>query len=185
MTTKTSRWLAILFACMAVLLWIALGDSRQTPSDTPKTVTPLPPPTYEVQTWQPLAKKAKPFADDSLLATLGNTATKEAGLDFIGNTANVYRYHTRATPPLYVVESDDFFEVSWYFANADDKDDDKILSQNYAKTAHALSSQLIGDQATPLFGAMLTEQLPTKPAGVANAKCQHKLCQIVFEKAAF
>lgn len=181
--------LAICALLACVVAYVVIGQSdpnHATASDTtaPQKVAPSPV-VYDVEHWQVPKKQPKPFANDSLLSTLGSTATKDTGLDFMGNQATIYRYHARTAPPLYAVLSNELFEVAWYLATPHDKDSDKALSQTYAKTAHALSHQVLGSQATPLFTALLAQQSPTLPTGVVYAKCRAQLCQVVFDKEAF
>lgn len=144
---------------------------------------------FDIQNWQTPPKKPTPFASDTqtnaLLATLGDVAISDTGLDFRGNQATLYRYHNRTTPPLYTIQSHELFEIAWYFANPHDKDSDKALSQRYAQTAYTLSHQLIGKEATPLFTNLLAQKPSPLPTGVVYANCQAQLCQIVFDKGVF
>lgn len=170
---------------LAMATWLTFWSlDRSPPKDNAQTASLLPV-VYDVANWQAPAKTFKPFADEALLNILGGVATQESALDFGGNEANYYRYHHRTAPPLYVVQSDEFFEIAWYFATSHDKDSDKVLSQRYAQTAYALSHQALGDKADTLFVALLAQQFTALPAGVVYAKCQAQLCRIVFDKWAF
>lgn len=184
MATNKSLGVVALLVCGAVLgLFVAQDDdTTPTPQDTPPTHSPV---VYDVANWQTTPQLPKPFANDALLKTLGSTATQEPTLDFRGNEATRYRYHHRTAPPLYLVQSDELFEIAWYFATPHDKDDDKALSQRYAQTAHSLSHQLIGKGATPLLTTLLAQKSTTLPTGVVYANCRAQLCQIVFDKGAF
>lgn len=178
----------LLLACVVgayVVAWQS-EPNHTTTSDTTATQKVAPSPmVYDVATWQAPNKQLKPFANDRLLGTLGSTATQESALDFRGNDATRYHYHHRTAPPLYVVQSQELFEIAWYFATPHDKDSDKTLSQTYAQTAHALSHQVLGSQATPLLTALLAQKPSPLPTGVIYANCQAQLCQIVFDKGVF
>lgn len=182
---------------LAVGVWLIFKQTSTPQADTqtnnapntqPSEVTSSPV-VFDIQNWQTPPKKPTPFASDAqttaLLATLGDVAISDTGLDFRGNNAVLYRYHNRTAPPLYITQSSELFEIAWYFANPHDKDSDKALSLRYAQTAYALSHQLIGKETTPLFTALLAQKSTTLPTGVIYANCQAQLCQIVFDKGAF
>lgn len=170
-----------------VLLAVLLYRQSVAPTkvdDAPTSTSQAPTmPTWQVKDWQAPAKRPTPFADMALLSVFGGAATKETALDFAGNTAVRYRYHTLSEPPLYVVDSKDFFEVAWYYSY--DYPEDTSITITHAKIAYALSHQILGSQATTLMGRLLTKQSASLPAGVVHAECQAHLCQMVFEKGMF
>lgn len=177
----------IVVLMVVVLLGVLLYRQSVAPTKVDEAPTPIPQvptmPTWQVKDWQAPAKRPAPFADMALLSVFGGAATKETALDFAGNTAVRYRYHTLSEPPLYVVDSKDFFEVAWYYSY--DYPEDTSITITHAKTAYALSHQVLGSQATPLFAALLAQQPPTLPTGVVHAECQVHLCQVVFDKGMF
>lgn len=180
---------------VALLLVFVLGvwfiqALRQTPKTTTTTEETSSPPVYAPVIYAPSAwtaseRLAAPFADgQNLMTTLGAAAVSEVGLDFDGKQAMVYRYHSKSEPPLYVVDSDGFFEINWYFAHAKDNNKEKQTSQSYAQKAYLLSTQIIGSKASlPLFEQMLAGKSPSLPTSVAYATCQHYACQLVFIKS--
>lgn len=152
------------------------------------------------------------FGDtDNALQLLGDTAIIDDTLDFYGDTAKQYRYHSSSQPPFFAIESKNFLEIAWYYANSTDSDDDKKNSHDYAQKAYLATSSLVAnsqdffdrllntksdtsaDDTTqkPKQDTLQDVQIATKksldnlPKGVVFASCEHYMCQIIFEKSAF
>lgn len=161
-----------------------VDDSTKDPAPT---YTPV---VYDSQNWEKSAHIARPFQDTKALMGLLGSAVHADGeaLDIHGNTGQLYRYHGKTEPPLYVVDSADFFEVAWYYAAPTDSEKDKATSLKHAKTAHALTTAILPDDGTRLITAILKpdtapDDLMKKMADkVALAHCKNYLCQIVFKK---
>lgn len=161
-----------------------VDDSTKDPAPTYAPVV------YDSQNWGKSAPIASPFKDTKALMALLGSAVHADGeaLDIHGKTGQLYRYHGKTEPPLYVVDSADFFEVAWYYAAPTDSEKDKTASLKHAKTAHALTTAILSDDGTKLITAILTpdtapDDLMEKVADkVALAHCKNYLCQIVFKK---
>lgn len=180
--------LVVLLLVLALAFWFVKPTPQEqraiTTTDTPPKV--YEPVVYTPSEWATSEHLPKPFDDSQkLMANLGAVAVRETGLDFDGKTADVYRYHSKSEPPLYVVDSDDFFEINWYFASPKDSDKDKAVSVAYAKAVHSIMRQILGDEGTKLMDKLLNQQSATAVRGVAYAHCRTYQCQIVLQKASF
>lgn len=206
-TPTTSRTLfrqkkRLIFVLMAFLAagifwWLFGRGTTQEPNlvendtNSPKVYTPV---NYPVDGWQAQAKLVRPFADDGLLIKLvGAAATRHEGLDVNGSIASLYRFHSTYEAPIYVIDSDEFFELSWYYADPKDSDDDKKASLHYAQKAYGVATAILGETEGKILldntlnqnvinAASTQAKLPT---GVYVAHCQDYLCRLVFVKAEF
>lgn len=142
----------------------------------PKVYQPV---KYETQSWQTGA----PTQDFNVLKTMiGAAATRGEVLDFYGNSANEYRYVSHSEPPLYVIESDKVFELSWYFAHPKDSDAIKQTSISHAQKAYAAMTAYYGEDGKKLMQAMLNQQTPPTIKNILLAKCENYLCQVIISK---
>ncbi len=139
---------------------------------------------YDTATWQKAANTSNEL--ESLKAQLGSTATTEEALDFYGRRAIRYRFSTPYEPPFYLIESENFLEVVWYYAASTDDEATKAQSLDFAKRAYRMMSML--DQNTGvhvvhqiLHGiAMGSQRIGT--LNLEQADCQDYRCQIILHK---
>lgn len=143
---------------------------------------------YEVDSWQaqPVIAMMEQDKFDKVKSLISATATKTDGLDFDGRPAVRYDYTTSSEPPLYVIESDEIFELSWYFAAPKDSDRVKQMSQKHAQKAYALATALYGDDGKVLMKAMLSQTQAEKTLmnrhRLRLAECRDYTCQLVMQK---
>lgn len=116
-----------------------------------------------------------------LYTTLGSTAILGTTLDFYGNVANRYQFSSDGEMPLAIIQSDQLFEVIWYFTQESDTAFAKSQSQNHTEKVERLLTVLYGKQANPLINAMLNHQPTPKLSGIVHAKCQHYTCRLVLD----
>lgn len=177
-------WLGVvvILGVIGYVVWMFVRPTPQVIEEpvAPKVYLPV---VYEPHRWQASAPLADPFLDtDALIAKLG-AAVVETALDWQGNQASKYRFYALDEPPLYVVDSDKFFEITWYYAAIKDGDKDKQASQNYAQKAFVVGSSILtAKQSVDLFDAMLAQKDISLPKPVAYAQCQSYQCQIIFQK---
>lgn len=177
--------LVAIVLAMAVL-WVMLGNKQDEQPTTLSAASNDEPVIYPVQSWQTALHKPT-VSFDVLKSLLGETATTAEVLDFEGDFARVYRFVGRAEPPLYVIESDRFFELAWYYASAKDDKTNKQISVKYAKQAHQVATTLYGDKGSVLMTQILTgktlddKERQSYPKLVL-AGCQDYLCQLIIKK---
>lgn len=181
-------WTILAFGVLVLVSWWLFGrgatDDKQMVKDDGKVVV-YEPVHYDVPSWQPQQKL--PILSSSVLTKqVGNTATKDTGLDIKGKMGDLYRYHAKDEPPIYVIDSEDFFELSWYFAMPTDSDKDKQASVRYAQKAYGVATGVLGQSGTQIMTDMLASQsLKDKPAALVLAQCQEYMCHLVFDKKAW
>ena len=174
-------WLiwAVLLAVLAVLFLTFRPVADEELVEDDGEVKVYEPVVYDTATWQKAADTSSDI--EELKAQLGSTATTEEALDFHGKRATRYRFSTPYEPPFYLIESENFLEVVWYYAEAT-----KAQSLDFAKRAYRMMSML--DQNT---GAHVVHQIlhgiamGSQRIGAFNleqADCQDYRCQIVLHK---
>lgn len=174
----TSKWWVAILIIVAFLLWQFWP--RQVVSDNPvaPTVTHTPI-VYAVDDWA-ISPKSNLLEATKQLGTVGTTDT---GLDIHGQPSNITRFNSLSEPPLMVNISDEFVELSWYFAPATDSEHNKTISQNHAKKAHAFATALLGSSAHDTLKSMLTtpnQDFAKTPIHLAT--CKHYQCQLIIHK---
>lgn len=179
---KFIRLMMVVLVCL-VGWWLwktsqSTTTPTQTPPQQPKSHTPI---VYDVNEFD---NSAPTLAKNqgAWLTHLGATATSETALDMNGEQASLYRYHNKNEPVLYVIDSDSFFEMVWYYPTALDTDKDKATANAYAKRTYAIAKSALGNQAFDFYDNLLNSKQPTLPKGVALAECGDYLCKAVFEK---
>lgn len=190
-----TRLLLLLLCGIGLMIFVkqtalmTVGASNTTATNT---VTPSPNKVYELpiyapNNWQTADKLPSPFADiKPLLANLGVGAMVDETLDYQGNPASRYRYHSKAEPPLYVIDSDKFFEIGWYYASAKDNDKDKQTSLAYAQKVYKVFGQVLGQASLPMMTQLLNAHAVDVPyQGLTSATCQVYECRVVFDKKEF
>lgn len=141
---------------------------------------------YDVASWRAHPKLAGNDKFERIKELIGGTATKDDALDFNGSRADKYSYTSRHEPPLYVVDSDKLFELSWYHAHPKDNDEVKEVSVRHAQKAYGVAGALWGDDGKIIIEHMLNEQAMgeklLKSHRLLKAQCTNYTCQMVMEK---
>lgn len=190
-------WKAVWFLVATVAFlggaWVLFGqgasDDKMVKDDGKSVVYELV--RYETTHWQ--ASPKLPMVDSrAVIRQVGHTATQETGLDIKGQTGVLYRYHNKHEPPMYVIDSDDFFELAWYYAAPTDSDAEKQASLRYAQVAYGVATSVLGQSGAQLMVHMLNHpslsaDIPkTNPANLPKtlvvSECQYHLCRLVFDK---
>ena len=139
---------------------------------------------YDTATWQKATKTSNEI--ESLKAQLGSTATTEEALDFYGRRATRYRFSTPYEQPFYLIESENFLEVVWYYAASTDDEATKAQSLDFAKRAYRMMSMLDQNTGTHVVHQILQGiAMGSQRVGMLNleqADCQDYRCQIILHK---
>ena len=110
----------------------------------------------------------------------------ENSLDFDSSPATKYRHMANDEPYLDIVDSANYFEIDWYYANPNDSDSEKKTSISHAKKAYLLARHVMGDQGGNLVKQMLSGQTikdkDVSGVKVALAKCEFYSCMLVLDK---
>ena len=120
---------------------------------------------YDTATWQKATKTSNEI--ESLKAQLGSTATTEEALDFYGRRATRYRFSAPHEPPFYLIESENFLEVVWYYAY-------RMISMLDQNTGTHVVHQILQGIA------MGSQRVGT--LNLEQADCQDYRCQIILHK---
>ena len=124
---------------------------------------------------------------DSIQATFGAVVTTDKNsLDYASNPATKYRFMKTDAPYRDIIDSQNYLELGWYYANPTDSDKDKAFSQKHAKKAYTLSQQLMGEEGGKLITDMLNGQI-IKDKTIAGqkvelAKCEFYSCMLILNK---
>lgn len=172
---------------LAFALWWAVGgfdnfgivDTKSAPEQPNKIYVPV---VYDVADFEQNSKPIKANVKEWLMA-LGGVATGETALDWQGQKGVLYRYHHKSEPAFYVIDSEAFFEMVWYYPTAKDTDKDKALAKRYASLSYGIVKSALGEQARVFFAELLQGKSPNLPKGVLSAQCQDYLCRVVFKKS--
>lgn len=156
----------------------SIQHTHATMQDAPKIYTPV---VYDVASFDKLAVPQGDTTKDWLTG-LG-AATTETALDIFGDGANLYRYHTKNEPIMYVIDSNKFFEMVWYYPSKTDSDQDKQLAQKYAQVTYNITKSALRTQAFGFYKTLLAGKSADLPKGVVIGTCQDYLCRIVMDKA--
>lgn len=139
---------------------------------------------YDTATWQKATKTSNEI--ESLKAQLGSTATTEEALDFYGRRATRYRFSAPHEPPFYLIESENFLEMVWYYAASTDDEATKAQSLDFAKRAYRMMSMLDQNTGTHVMHQILQGiAMGSQRVGTLNleqADCQDYRCQIILHK---
>lgn len=185
MNKKTWGILGVLVCVLVLVVYYKNASTHTTQPAADNTIQPTAI-AYDSYHWQKSALMPNPFLDTkALLTTLGAAATQDETLDFVGNPAHSYHYHHKNEPALYVVDSDEFFEMVWYNPNPQDSTKDQALGQKYAERVYVLLTKITDAPDTFMHKLLTQQDLPKPlPHGVVFAQCQATLCQVVIQKAA-
>lgn len=142
---------------------------------------------YDVANWQNHARiyeRSDKF--EQIKSMVGSTATKSDTLDFDGRMADKYSYTSASEAPLYIIESDEVFELAWYFASLKDNEKTKADSIRHAQKSHAVATALYGNDGKILIENMLNKQTMTpeflEVHRLRYAGCQDYVCRLIIQK---
>ncbi|WP_227526088.1 hypothetical protein [Psychrobacter sp. FDAARGOS_221] len=147
------------------------------------------PVSYDVQSWEAMDKKEGLSLQDvdQIKNKFGEvTVVDEKSLDYASNSAVKYRFSKGEQPYLDVIDSDNYLEIGWYYANPDDSDSEKQMSIDHAKKAYQVATALMGEEGGRLVANMLSGQVVKNKTvderQVELAKCEFYSCVLVFSK---
>lgn len=182
-STKLLKVLAMV-AIVCGVGWLFYTDDKPHDNDDGTTTQEV---IYDVANWQGrsiIHSESDKF--EQIKSILGSTATTSETLDFDGRKADKYSYTSASEPPLYVIESDDVFELAWYFASPNDSDRIKANSMTYAKKGHEVATALYGDDGKSLIEQMLDKQTIApeflEVHRLRYAGCQDYTCRLIIQK---
>ncbi|WP_227430260.1 hypothetical protein [Psychrobacter sp. I-STPA6b] len=114
------------------------------------------------------------------------TSSDENSLDYASNSATKYRFVKDNDPYLDIIDSNDYLEIGWYYANPKDSDAEKKTSIEHAKKAYQLAHNLMGESGGALVENILMGQIvKNKEVGgqqVELAKCEFYSCMLILKK---
>lgn len=146
------------------------------------------PVSYDVENWKSDdSKRLEPTDLKQLQRKLGKvTVTDENSLDYASNTAIKYRFMKGDEPYLDIIDSQEYLEFGWYYANPNDSDSEKKMSIDHAKKMYQVAAELMGSEGSQLVANMLSGQITkNKKIGerqVELAKCEFYSCMLVLKK---
>ncbi len=110
----------------------------------------------------------------------------ENSLDFASHKATKYRFMANNAPYFDMVNSDNYLEIGWHFANINDSDEVKQTSITHAKKAYKFARQLMGQEGGQVVADMLVGHIiqdkQINGISIAIAKCEFYSCMMVIEK---
>ncbi len=110
----------------------------------------------------------------------------ENSLDFASHSAIKYRFTKDNSPYLDMVNSKDYLEVGWQFANVNDTEDVQKSSIKHAKKVYKFARQLMGEEGGQVVIDMLSGKVikdkTVNGINIALAKCEFYSCMLVMEK---
>ena len=142
---------------------------------------------YATQDWPVNADRFNLSDVDAMQGVFGKVQlTDENSLDYASNTAVKYRFMDGNEPYLDIIDSQEYVEFGWYYANASDSNKEKQISIEHAKKVYAVAQGLMGDEGKQLVTSMLNGQIiKNEDIGgqrVALAKCEFYSCMLILEK---
>lgn len=147
------------------------------------------PVSYDVQSWNKGEIEHFAIDDiDKMKRIFGKVAvTDENSLDYASNIATKYRFMKGEDPYLDIIDSTEYLEYGWYYANPDDSDAEKEISISHAKKAYLAAQGLMGPEGAKVVENMLAGQIiKDKEVGsqqVALAKCEFYSCMLILKKS--
>lgn len=146
------------------------------------------PVSYDVQNWQAAPNQDLSLEDvDTLKRQFGKvTVTDSKSLDYASNIAVKYRFMAGDQPYLDIIDSQDYVELGWYYANPNDSDKEKNMSINHAQKVYQVMTGLMGDEGSELVQDILSGKIiknkEINGTKVELAKCEFYSCMIVMNK---
>lgn len=150
--------------------------------DKPKPVS------YDVESWQASENQDLNLENlDQLKQQFGKVIfTDEKSLDYASNMAVKYRFMEGEQPYLDIIDSDNYLEFGWYYANPNDSDSEKKMSVNHAQKVYKVMTGLMGEEGGELVKNILSKKIVknTEVGGqmVELAKCEFYSCMIILDK---
>lgn len=146
------------------------------------------PVSYDVNSWQADSNKRYELNDiKAIQQALGPiVSTDKNSLDYTSKAAVKYRLMQDNAPYLDVIDSQDYLEFGWYYANPTDSEAEKKASIDHAKKVYQIANNLMGEDGKKLVGNILTGQVvKNKEVGgkkVELAKCEFYSCMLILAK---
>lgn len=146
------------------------------------------PVSYDIQNWEANKNQDLSLEDlDHLKKQFGKvTATDDKSLDYASNMAIKYRFVEGEQPYLDIIDSNDYLEFGWYYANPTDSDNEKKMSINHAKKVYKVMTGLMGEEGGDLVASILAKKIVrNQEVGghrVELAKCEFYSCMIILDK---
>src|SRR5699024_6380390 len=134
------------------------------------------------QNWQAAPNQDLSLEDvDTLKRQFGKvTVTDNKSLDYASNIAVKYRFMAGDQPYLDIIDSHDYVELGWYYANPNDSDKEKKMSINHAQKVYQVMTGLMGDEGSELVQNILSGKIiknkEINGTKVELAKCEFYSC---------
>ncbi len=143
---------------------------------------------YGIDSWSKLEVKpldmAEVTANPEFIAPV--VSIDENSLDFASHKATKYRFMENNSPYFDMVNSRDYLEIGWHFANINDSDEVKQTSVHHAKKAYKLARQLMriegGQVVVDMLAGHVIKDKAINGIYIAIAKCEFYSCMLVIEK---
>ncbi|WP_230658784.1 hypothetical protein [Psychrobacter sp. I-STPA10] len=172
---------------------VAVTQSQQSPSiDSNSAVNNQEeqdvPVSYDVNNWQVGSDERYEVNElKKIQQALGSVVNSDKNsLDYTSNPAIKYRFMNEGQPYLDIIDSQQYLEFGWYYANPTDSDAEKQSSIEHAKKVYQIANNLMGAEGTSLVANILTGQIiKNKTVGgkkVELAKCEFYSCMIILAK---
>lgn len=163
------------------------GNASIDADSTAKNSPIIGPMDYDFQNWPTIEQRFELSDLDAMQSMFGKVeVTDENSLDYASNTAVKYRFTSGKDPYLDIIDSQDYLEFGWYYANPFDSDEEKETSTEHAKKVYKVAQALMGEEGGALVVDMLGGQIiKNRDVGgqrVALAKCEFYSCMLILEK---
>ncbi|WP_296402792.1 hypothetical protein [Psychrobacter sp.] len=164
------------------------ADEKVEPSTSTDKKPEGKPVSYDVHNWKATKAHSMTLENlDALKAEFGNvTVTDKKSLDYASNLAVKYRFMKGDQPYLDIIDSKDYLELGWYFANPNDSDSEKKISVDHAKKVFKVMTGLMGNEGKDLVQNILTGKIIKNQVidgkKVELAKCEFYSCMIIMNK---
>ena len=146
------------------------------------------PVSYDIQNWEASKNQDLTLDDlDQIKKQFGKvTITDDKSLDYASNMAVKYRFMEGEQPYLDIIDSDNYIEFGWYYANPNDSDSEKKLSISHAKKVYKVMTGLMGEEGGNLVSSILSKKIVKNQVigdqKVELAKCEFYSCMIILDK---
>ncbi len=125
---------------------------------------------------------------ESIKTALGavNRTDEQRSIDFSGKLAVKYSFQPESAPYLDLIDSPQFIELGWYYANPSDTDDEKRQSIENTGKIYKIAKGLFAKEGEELVEDIVNKQV-IKQKTINNiyvevAKCEFFSCMIVIKK---
>lgn len=110
----------------------------------------------------------------------------ENSLDYASHPAVKHRFMKNNAPYFDLVDSKEYLEISWHFANPNDSENVKKASIDHAKKSHRFARQLMGNDGGQLVADILEgkkfKNIAVNGVFISLAKCEFYGCVVVMKK---